>query len=66
MWSGVRARFVLLEVSDLYHCVEPRELHQGLGETPPTGYTLFALGKTGTPPGTSTRTKLTLEVAWYS
>src|SRR5208283_4509960 len=34
MWSGVQARFVPFEVSDLYHGVEPHQLHQGLGETP--------------------------------
>ena len=33
-----------------------------LAETPPTGYALFDPGNTGTPPGTSTSTILTLEV----
>jgi hypothetical protein len=59
MWSGVQARFVPFEVSDLYHCVEPHELHRGLGERPPTGHTVFAPGKTGTLPDTLTRTMLT-------
>jgi hypothetical protein len=37
------------------------------GEAPPAGYALFDPGKTGTPPGTSTSTILTLEVtiAWF-
>src|SRR5580704_10455717 len=47
MWSGVRAKFAPFEVSDLYHCVEPPELHQGLGEMPPARHTLFAPGKMG-------------------
>jgi hypothetical protein len=36
-------------------------------DPPPAGYALFDPGKTGTPPGTSSRTMLTLEVdmGWF-